>query len=589
MNETGSANCHADDYGEPFRYRVGFLGLPNSVDRLGPLLHATPWTRENLLRLKDLGFNTIQVNVAWGPRPADEPLNLEDVVELTEQEASLYPQVVPLRCDPSPERRIQRQADVKARSALCKELGLRTIFHFGAPYNAHGAYGDTPPNCLLDEKVLKRYELLVAHFAAIFPDVDDILLYTYDQDAWLCGEFGQCPRCAGKPLHARLIPFLNRMAAAWRVYRPEGKLWWEPWELSAGQVYACLIEVTPEGFGVSLHANVAEVMATLPVDRWLKNTCALAAKRGIPAIVEYFLGAGSEELEPLINLAHPLVTLRALRAIAGVFGVVGIKEYYGLAPDREDPNLRMVELFLTDSSLSDEAALADLAESYGAAAAGIAEFWRLASTGMEFYPWEATWFTRRIGSARVDHALSAAVIRSLSSITPAWASTRKGTFIACVTPDDHPWLLEDIQLRCEAAARAWLTAERTGWNLVADVPTAIREPFKQNLLDLGRLKRRAMAYAYHLRETNLTTVIRLGVAGERLWTELQALLLTDRANFEEECAVSATLPTGEPVGTWPEMDEAIDLVEKDRKAFLKTYFLGGPDRQSKGMFSMTSL
>ena len=26
----------------------------------------------NLLRLKALGFNTVQVNVAWGPRPDDE-------------------------------------------------------------------------------------------------------------------------------------------------------------------------------------------------------------------------------------------------------------------------------------------------------------------------------------------------------------------------------------------------------------------------------------------------------------------------------------------------------------------------------------
>ena len=44
-----------------------------------PFLENCPMEWKNLLRL-NLGFNTIQVNVAWGPRPGDEPLNLEDVV-----------------------------------------------------------------------------------------------------------------------------------------------------------------------------------------------------------------------------------------------------------------------------------------------------------------------------------------------------------------------------------------------------------------------------------------------------------------------------------------------------------------------------
>jgi hypothetical protein len=97
----------------------------------------------------------------------------------------------------------------------------------------------------------------------------------------------------------------------------------------------CVEHVNPSGFGLMVHSNIAEVMSTLPVDRWLKNTAALAQERGIPVVVEYFLGAGSEELEPFVHLAHPLVILCALRAIAAVPGVVGIKEYYGLAPDRE--------------------------------------------------------------------------------------------------------------------------------------------------------------------------------------------------------------------------------------------------------------
>ncbi len=75
----------------PFQTRVGLLGNPNSSDpfRFWKLV---PWSDENLARLKALGFNMAQVNVAWGPRPGDEPLNLEDVVELPAALALEYPQ-----------------------------------------------------------------------------------------------------------------------------------------------------------------------------------------------------------------------------------------------------------------------------------------------------------------------------------------------------------------------------------------------------------------------------------------------------------------------------------------------------------------
>ncbi len=53
-----------------------------------------------------------------------------------------------------PERRDERRAQLTHRIALCRDLGLRTIFHFGAPFNAQ--YGidtdfDGPqPRSLLD-------------------------------------------------------------------------------------------------------------------------------------------------------------------------------------------------------------------------------------------------------------------------------------------------------------------------------------------------------------------------------------------------------------------------------------------------------
>jgi len=136
----------------PFEYRVGVLGAPNSME--GKFNVPVVWNDDSIGRLKALGFNTVQINVAWGSRPGDEPLNLEDVVELSSELQAQYPQPVPLRCDPS--RRAERRRMLWDRIELCKRARLRMIFHYGAPYNAHARYGDGPPNCISNEREVER-------------------------------------------------------------------------------------------------------------------------------------------------------------------------------------------------------------------------------------------------------------------------------------------------------------------------------------------------------------------------------------------------------------------------------------------------
>jgi hypothetical protein len=584
--------------GQHLRYKVGFLGIPFSVE--GDMHIPIEWNEENISKLKLLGFNMIQLNVAWGSRPGDEPLNIEDVVELSPDLQVQYPQTVPLRCAPSPERREQRRAELRHRIELCRKAGMRTLFHFGAPYNAHSRYGDGPPNCISDPGVSQRYIHLLEVFAREFPGVDDILVYTYDQDAWLCSEFGPCPRCSGIPLHERLVPFLDQLSATWLRLNPQGCFWWEPWELSAGQSLECVERVNPVGFGLMLHCNTAEVMSTLPVDRWFKNMCFLASKREIPVIGEYFLGGASEELEPFVNLSHPLVTLRGLKALAGVPGISGIKEYYGLAPDREDPNLRMTGLFFKNSQITEGEALRLLAEPYGKTAEDIAQFWQLTSEGMELFPWETSWLIREIGRSRPDHSLSAAILRGMNVPTPSWRSTRYSIFmrIEPAAPPD-PWMLEDVQLRCELAARSMKQALEIGNRITDKIPQSLRQTFDLNLVDLAAFRRRALAYANHLRETNLTTLLRKThgqgqPAPEKMVTELLRVMKNDLMNFEDDQTSFKKMRTVEPesshmqASTWKEMEDAILLLQKDVDAFLKTYFLPAEDQNSKGIFSVTS-
>ena len=391
-------------------------------------------------------------------------------------------------------------------------------------------------------------------------------------------------------MHDRLVPFLDCLAAKWRNLSPKGRVWWEPWELSAGQVLACAERVKPQGFGLALHCNIAEVMATLPVDRWLKNTAAIARQRDIPVIVEYWLGGPSEELETFYHLAHPLVTLRGLKTIAAVPGVVGIKEYFGLNPTVEDPNLRMTGLFFRNPAISETDALKTLAKPYGKAAGGMIEFWQLTSQGMELFPWDTSWFIREVGRSRTDHSLAAAMLRGQQAHTPSWCATRHAIFMKTESAQPDPWMLEDVQLRCRLAADRWEAALARGGQFQDSVSAPLAGDFRMNLADLAGLRRRAQAYALHLRETNLAAVLRKAAElklprPQKSVDELLAALKADLANHEAEMAAP---PAGQKVIRWQDMEQAIALLQQDPDEFLQKFLKEDPDKNSKGIFSMTS-
>lgn len=542
-----------------------------------------------LAQLREWGFTQVQLNLAWGARPDDEPLNLEDIVHPSPEVVRRCPQVVELNCLPGPEARALRRELIATRLDMARSAGLKTLFHFGAPYNRHAYYGDAPPNCLLDPCVHDRYEDLIRRFAEDYPGVDDLLVYTYDQDAWLCGEFGSCPRCNGVPLHERLPAFLDRLSTTWRSINPAGRVWWEPWELSAGQVHACLERVTPEGLGLALHANIAEAMAMETADPWFIRTARQAHSRGIPVWAEWFLGGVSEETEPLEHLAHPLTIWRGLRRIAATPGITGLKEYYGLLPDRvaADANLRATLLFLREPDLTEAAVLERLSAPYGEVAPLVAEAMRLASEGMEHYPWDCSWMGRQIGRARTDHALSAAILRPMLCPTPSWESTRGTVYMRTEPTEAHPWMLEDVQLRCQQAADRWADALEALESAQVRVEGEGAAHLAGWHRDLCRLRRRALAYALHLRATTIAIAARRRIAGglampDRLADDLFQVLRASRANHAEECAA-----TGVP-DEWEEMDRAISDLAGGLEPWLDRWLLPAPDQRSRGLFSLTS-
>lgn len=541
------------------KYCIAIMGSPQCPEH--------EWTDERLEELKNLGFNTMQLNIAWGGRPNDEALNLEDILLFPEQN------------EERKQKNQKRQEAICGRLQMCQKHGFRTIFHFGAPYNGQEAYAGKPlKNCIGNTNVVSYYYNLLEQLNMQIPGIDDILIYTYDQDAWLCSEFQGCDSCRGVPLHKRLPNFLTKMCEKWAAINANGRLWWEPWELSAGQVLRMVQELPVDHFGLMVHSNIGEVQKARPADLWFRNLAMLAKKRKIPVVAELFLSEFSEETEPLKRIPCPRLTYDQVKTVLGVSGVVGIKEYYGLCPGTKDPCLAMVGQVLNHPEDSVSTCLERLAEPYGKNAAQMVEFWENVADAYMLYPWDVSWFAREIGKADINHGWSAAFLRGQQCSTPSWESSRHSIFMKTDDRQPHPWMLEDIQLRCELAAKCLETAMETGCAILEDLEKEQRIQMEESVADIDMFRRVCVSYALHLRETNVAMLLRKekfkgNQLSEHLEEEMGQLLLLDAKNQNEEGRIMTILKA------WQE----------DPEGWLDLYLLPSEEmRLEKGYFSLTS-
>ena len=167
--------------------------------------------------------------------------------------------------------------------------------------------------------------------------------------------------------------------------------------------------------------------------------------------------------------------------------------------------------------------------------------------------------------------MTAAVLKGASWKTPAWKSTRKATFI--VTDDNSQpsfWLREDIQLRFEQAALKMKEAIEVGNGVRDNIPAQFRDVFDASIEEMIGFRVRLLAYAYHLRETNLADLIRSSIekglpVKQVNVEELKAILLNDQANQG----------LAEPIAS------ALKMLDADMNGFLKTYFLPSNPTGSK--------
>ena len=397
-----------------------------------PAFPEIEWSDEQLASLKELGCTTLQLSIAWANKPAGEVLNLED---LDARQRGLW----------------------RHRIDQAKKFGLGTIAHFGIPRWLN----QTPvkPACILDPEVREKYTRLVTDFAASFPEVDDILVYTFDQQAWICSDYGPCPRCSGIPLHERLPGFLDHLQEVYVSANPRATLWWKPWELSKGQTEMIARRVDAEHFGLILNPSTSNECypfndRAFGSDLGVRTLTRIAAERGIPVIgeVDHTLYKGLYQISDYF----PRLVYEQLQEWKRIPGVVGIKEYFGLPPSQLSVNAAMLGACLRSPAASLEQLLEQVAAPYGSPAApALLAAWEHVAVGVESFPWDITYLIGPMGLAKDrdgSHGWEQVTIPSAHWDTPIWESNRRANFMLTHEHKAHPWLFEDAGLRLGAAA-----------------------------------------------------------------------------------------------------------------------------------------
>ena len=407
-----------------FNWFIGIVGNPSVPD--------IRWSDEQLEQIKAMGVNMVQLSIAWGGKPANEVLNLED---LTREQRETFA------------FRIQQ----------AKKHGLSVIAHFGIPRVITSS--PVQPACILDPAVQTKYKELLADFMTSFPEVKDVLVYTFDQQAWLCSEFGPCPRCSGVPLDDRVPGFLNLLNETMQKCRPNTRLWWKPWELSKGQVVAILNKVNPAHFGLVLNPSTSNEVypfndRSFKSDLGVKRLVRMSLEREIPVIGEF----DHTLYKPLYMIEDffPRLIHEQMLGWKEMQGVVGVKEYYGFAPSTFSVNAAMLKAWMKSPDAPLETLLREIAAPYGPKAAPLVmQAWEYVAQQVEAYPWDVTYLIGPLGLDRHwdgSHDWAPVTIPNATWDTPIWKANRRANFMLTQEDKAHPWLFEDTGLRLEDSA-----------------------------------------------------------------------------------------------------------------------------------------
>ena len=488
-------------------------------------------TSEQMATLRQLGFNTIFVNLAWS-RPWMDVVTLEQL-----HVGTSYPWLSDTNALAA------AQATVRQRLDGVVAAGLRPFFLFGCPaqidLTALTAEQLTLTEllcgvrtsriaprvsiaCIRSPQLRQHYrELLHSHFAR-FPETAGLLIYTVDELAEVCDELDDCPRCQNLPLHERLPEFLAFLRQVIDEINPSIELWWEPWEFTTAQTYAVVGRLDPR-IKLSVHTGIHEVYYVNRPDLWLRHLCRLAADRGIEVIVEGFFSGTGEDLGPLPAYPCPRLVYEQLRSISELPSVVGIKEYFGTVAEHLSVNDRALQGYLQQPNASDTTIIGEVAQRFGdTASAPLLQAWEAASRAVESFPWDLSWRLRHYNSVRYDQGFGGQgvggqywardFVASLPTpwTTPSWESSRYAAYIVAANA-----CAVGVRLLLETDQRLQQTLSHvdTALHHLAALPmlsedNALRQDLQRQIDSLVLFRHLTLARSYHLQASQLAATLR---------------------------------------------------------------------------------
>ena len=499
-----------------FQYFGGIVG--------NPVLPENEWSDTQMSALKELGLNMLQLNLAWGNRPGDEVLNLEDLDEA-------------------------HMEQFRFRIAQADKYGFRVVPHFGVPRMIQKAPPRVVAACILDEDIRAKYRALLKKFLADFPSLNDVMIYTYDQDSWICDEFGDCPHCSGVPIYDRLPGFLNELKDAIQEVRPGTTLWWQPWEISAGQSYKIIEKIDPMNFGVVINNALAETYLTNTTDMWVRTLIRLCHAHGIPVIGELQITGCGVGCHSVHRLPCPRLIYDQIAAFAALDGVVGIREHFGIVVSKLSVNTSLFKEYVAAPSDSYDGLVSKVAAKYGTAGSALKIAWEKVAEGVKFIPYEATYAFSNITLFDPAHPWDAVEHNGLYWETPAWESNRRAYYMVTRKTEIHPWMLEDVGLRIGMAADCLYEAAEMIQTVLTgmDEAASLYEDVKAQYEDTLSVARSLRGTSLHYLETLAAHALRVARTqrDSAKWAaaenRLSALLELDCRNQNDTEAVRAQL------------------------------------------------
>lgn len=400
---------------------------------------------ESLEKLKNKGINTIFINLAWS-RPHIDIVCLEHIA---------ISKTYPLLSDK--DNVIKNRQKIRERVENAKKLELKTMALFGIPqyfdYSklpesykclmgaTKSTIADASVTCIESPDVMILYKELISDFIENVPEIDGMLIYSYDELAEVCDEKSDCPRCHGKSQEDRVSKFLNNIYEYCLTLKENFEIWWEPWEFSWSQVYGALQKLNTN-ITVSCHSTICEVYFTNHPDLWFRSIAALCKEQGRNMVGELFMSGSGEDLGYTAMYPCPRLVFEQINYTSQIDGVTGLKEYFGICTKYMSVNERiMVECFAgnVDYNLMIENAAQEYT-SDNISKGFLLKYWEKSSRALEILPWEISWVMRFSNYHPYDEnywgKVSFANLMKTPWNTPSWLSNRRSYYMVTNNSDN---------------------------------------------------------------------------------------------------------------------------------------------------------